>query len=739
MIRDVKGASDVTPEKIEGLPQVEIRYNRRTIAQYGMSIKDVNQMVAMGFAGAKAGNVFEGEKRFDLVVRLKKERREDLANLSNLYIDTPSGFKVPLGELAEVNYKEGPAKIARDETKRRMVVGVNVRNRDLQSVVDDIEAIISDQVRLPPGYSITYGGQFENLNRARKRLMIAVPVALALIFILLYFAFNSMREALMIFTAIPLSAVGGVFLLWLRGMPFSISAGIGFIALFGIAVLNGIVLIEYFKELKNKGITDMKQIIFKGTKDRMRPVILTALAAALGFLPMAISTNVGAEVQRPLATVVIGGLTTSTLLTLIVLPVLYSLFQNGNRPRKKFGLKSGGKALLVVMLLLPWIGQELKAQQASGMDLESLLELAKTNNAGLKANSLKMEEADALVSSAFDFDKTEIYYHYDENNLAINGLPLKAFGLGQEFLFPTVYFAGKKVNTANLNLESSTLQIRKRMLEKEVVSQYYRLQYEWEKENIYKRLDSFYISFAHAANRRFETGETNYLEKITAQAKQRQLQTLYQQSKEDVESALLSLRKVVQSDEAFEVIRIPLNKFDYEEVPIDQNPGIMYQNYRTELFESKKNLESQRLLPDISLNYFRGTNSGLDEYLNGYQIGLKFPILFSGNSSRIKASKIARQIAEQEAIDYRIRLEARKSDLLLQLKKYDQMLSYYENEGQNLSQEIFKTAKYSFENGEINFFQYLQSIENALEILLDYMQNLNLYNQTAIELNYLTL
>ena len=739
LIRDVKGASDVTPEKIEGLPQVEIRYNRRKIAQYGMSIKDVNQMVAMGFAGAKAGNVFEGEKRFDLVVRLKKERREDLANLSNLYIDTPSGFKVPLGELAEVNYKEGPAKIARDETKRRMVVGVNVRNRDLQSVVDDIEAIISDQVRLPPGYSITYGGQFENLNRARKRLMIAVPVALALIFILLYFAFNSMREALMIFTAIPLSAVGGVFLLWLRGMPFSISAGIGFIALFGIAVLNGIVLIEYFKELKNKGITDMKQIIDKGTKDRMRPVILTALAAALGFLPMAISTNVGAEVQRPLATVVIGGLTTSTLLTLIVLPVLYSLFQNGNRSRKKFGLKSGGKALLVVMLLLPWIGQELKAQQASGMDLESLLELAKTNNAGLKANSLKMEEADALVSSAFDFDKTEIYYHYDENNLAINGLPLKAFGLGQEFLFPTVYFAGKKVNTANLNLESSTLQIRKRMLEKEVVSQYYRLQYEWEKENIYKRLDSFYISFAHAANRRFETGETNYLEKITAQAKQRQLQTLYQQSKEDVESALLSLRKVVQSDEAFEVARIPLNKFDYEEVPIDQNPGIMYQNYRTELFESKKNLESQRLLPDISLNYFRGTNSGLDEYLNGYQIGLKFPILFSGNSSRIKASKIARQIAEQEAIDYRIRLEARKSDLLLQLKKYDQMLSYYENEGQNLSQEIFKTAKYSFENGEINFFQYLQSIENALEILLDYMQNLNLYNQTAIELNYLTL
>jgi cobalt-zinc-cadmium resistance protein CzcA len=739
LIRSVEGASDVTPEKIEGLPQVEIRYDRRKIARYGMSIKEVNRMIAMSFSGAKTGDIFEGEKRFDLVVRLKKDKRENLSNLSNLYIDTPAGFKVPLGELADINFIEGPAKISRDETKRRIVVGVNVRNRDLQSVVDDIQKIIEERVQLPPGYSITYGGQFENLNRARKRLMLAVPVALALIFVMLYFAFDSLREASLIFTAIPLAAVGGVFLLWLRGMPFSISAGIGFIALFGIAVLNGIVLIEYFKELKNKGFTDMKQIIYKGTKDRMRPVILTALAAALGFLPMAVSTNVGAEVQRPLATVVIGGLATSTLLTLIVLPVLYSIVQGGRgKGRERKGMAFGKTSVFIILFFIG-IGSELHSQEIYGMDLDSLLELALSNNAGFKANSLRMEEADALVSSAFDFDKTEIYYQYDENNLALNGLPLKVFGLGQEFLFPTVYFAGKKVNQANLNLETSTLQLKRLELEKKVVSEYYRLQYELEKESIYKRLDSFYISFAHAAKRRFETGETNYLERITAQAKQRQLRTLYQQSREDVKSALLRLQELVQSDDSLAVARIPLRKVVYIEVSIEENPGIEYQNYRTELFRNKKNFESQRLLPDISLNYFRGTNSRLDEYLNGYQIGLKFPILFSGNSSRIKASKIARQIAEQEAIDYRIRLETRRSDLLLQLNKYDQMLSYYQDEGENLSQEIFKTAKYSFENGEINFFQYLQSIENALEILLDYMQNLNQYNQTAIELNYLTL
>ena len=338
LIQDVEGASDISLEKIEGLPQIQITYDRRKIAQYGLTIKEVNQMVAMGFSGAKAGDIFEGEKRFDLVVRLQKAKREDLVNIENIYIDTPLDFKVPLGEIAQISSVEGPAKISRDETKRRIVVGINVRNRDLQSVVDDVKQIIEDKVQLPPGYIVTYGGQFENLKRARERLMIAVPVSLALIFIMLFFAFRSIREAALVFTAIPLSAVGGVFFLWIRGLPFSISAGIGFIALFGIAVLNGIVLIEYFKELKIKGIKDMNTIVFKGTNDRMRPVLLTAISDAMGFLPMAISTNAGAEVQRPLATVVIGGLITSTLLTLIVLPVLYSIVQSGRPLFKQKGL-----------------------------------------------------------------------------------------------------------------------------------------------------------------------------------------------------------------------------------------------------------------------------------------------------------------------------------------------------------------------------------------------------------------
>jgi cobalt-zinc-cadmium resistance protein CzcA len=237
--------------------------------------------------------------------------------------------------LATIEYTSGPAKISRDDTKRRIVVGVNVRNRDLESVVKDVQAIINDQILLPSGYSVSYGGQFENLNSARKRLMVAVPIALVLIFIMLYFAFDSIKDALMIFTAIPLSAVGGVMLLYLRDLPFSISAGVGFIALFGIAVLNGIVLIEHFNELKERGLKNINERIIQGTKERLRPVLLTAGAAALGFLPMAISTSAGAEVQRPLATVVIGGLVSATLLTMIVLPVIYSLLSRIENKKRK--------------------------------------------------------------------------------------------------------------------------------------------------------------------------------------------------------------------------------------------------------------------------------------------------------------------------------------------------------------------------------------------------------------------
>ncbi|WP_396602850.1 CusA/CzcA family heavy metal efflux RND transporter [Algibacter sp. R77976] len=729
LIKNVEGASDIIIEKVEGLPQMSVTYNRSKIARYGLNIADVNQLISMGFAGENVGTVFEGEKRFDMVVRLDKAHRKDIGNLKNLYVDTPSGAKIPLNELAEIKYTTGPAKISRDDTRRRIVVGINVRNRDLQSVVDDVQSIIEKKLKLPVGYSITYGGQFENLQSAKARLMIAVPIALVLIFILLHFAFGSVKEALMVYSAIPLSAVGGVLLLWLRDMPFSISAGVGFIALFGIAVLNGIVLIEHFKELKEQGITNISERVKRGTIERLRPVILTAAAAALGFLPMAISTNAGAEVQRPLATVVIGGLVTATILTLIVLPVLYAWFE------EKTEIKMNKKTVASVIIIL--LSLNINAQN-NPLSVDEAVHIAIENNSNLKASSLKTNESEALIGSAFSFDKTSVYYNYDENNMAINGEPLKVFGVAQDFKFPTVYFADKKVNKAKFNVQKSNYNIKLEVLKRDVHLAYSNLSCAKNKAKTYKFLDSLYEKFVSASTRRFELGETNYLEMISAKSKRKQLETVYKQAQQDVILAKEQLKKLVQID-TFSISDEELEKLELQDFSVDNNIGFSFYENSQAYYKALNQQEKQNLLPDLSVEYFQGTNSTLNTNIKGYQFGVKIPLFFSGNSSKIKASKIAQEAIEAEKEDYTIKLNAEYKMLLAKLQQHNEAISYYETQGKTLSEEIIKTAERTFKEGEIDFFQYIQSIETATDIELSYLDNLNAYNQTIIAINYLIL
>ena len=327
-IKTIPGVQDAMADQASGLSQITVKFDKDKLALYGLHVSDLNQIIRMGFAGEKAGVIYEGEKRFDLVVRLVADQRDNIDQLKNLFIPLPSGNQVPLEQVAQIQYEVGASQISREDGKRRITIGLNARGRDVKSIVDDIQNIFKTKIKLPPGYYETYGGQFQNYIEANKRLSIAVPVALLLIFILLYFTFKSIAQSLLILTAIPFAAIGGVFGLWLRDMPFSISAGIGFIALFGVAVLNGIVLISYFNQLKGEGFQNIYERIFQGTKVRLRPVIMTAAVASLGFLPMALSNSAGAEVQKPLATVVIGGLISSTILTLIVLPVLYSIVES---------------------------------------------------------------------------------------------------------------------------------------------------------------------------------------------------------------------------------------------------------------------------------------------------------------------------------------------------------------------------------------------------------------------------
>ena len=731
-IQVVDGAVDIIVEKITGLPQMSVQFDRQKIAKYGLNVEDLNNLITTGFAGKSAGIVFEGEKQFDLIVRFDENNRKDIDNIKTASVLLPNGNKLPLSEFATISYSKGPAKISRDDTKRRIVVGVNVRNRDLESVVNDVQTIIERDIELPTGYTITYGGQFQNLRSAKERLFIAVPVALILIFILLYFAFDSIKEALIIYSAIPLAAVGGVLLLYLRGMPFSISAGVGFIALFGIAVLNGIVLIDHFKELKAQGIHDINKRIIMGTRDRLRPVLLTAAAAALGFLPMAISTSAGAEVQRPLATVVVGGLITATALTLIVLPVLYAIFdRNGHHPK----LKPGKTSLLLLFLIgIPFLGNA----QEKPITIEQAIQISLKNNKGLKASAARVLQNKQLIGTAFNIDKTQIYYNYDESNLAQNNQPLKVWGLSQTIQFPTIYGAQLKVQKGKAALSQKQFALDSRLITKEVSQAYYRVLYWQNTVKNYAYLDSLYSQFAYASNRRYEVGETNYLEKLTAESKQQEIEILLKQGLENMNKSHLELKKWMQTDSAYVIQNQELQKLQLQTPDLENHPGISYYQDLENISEASLSVERQKLFPDIQVSLFQGTNNFENaKTYQGFQVGMAFPLWFGNQKAKIKAAKTETQIVQDEFENYKTTLKIHYQSLLLDLSKFEEGITYYESQGKILAKELFSNAEKAFQNGEINFLQYVQLLENAKNIEGNYLENLLQYNNTILEANYL--
>ncbi|PKP25378.1 MAG: CusA/CzcA family heavy metal efflux RND transporter [Bacteroidetes bacterium HGW-Bacteroidetes-2] len=731
-IQNVEGAADIIVEKVAGLPQMSVQFDRQKIAKYGLNVEDLNTIITTGFAGKTAGIVFEGEKQFDLVVRFDENNRKDIDNIETASVTLPNGNTMPLSEFATISYSKGPAKISRDDTKRRIVVGVNVRNRDLESVVKDVQEIIERDIILPTGYSITYGGQFQNLRSAKERLAIAVPIALVLIFILLYFAFNSVKEALIIYSAIPMAAIGGVLLLYIRGLPFSISAGVGFIALFGIAVLNGIVLIEHFKELKAQGIQDINKRIIMGTRDRLRPVLLTATAAALGFLPMAISTSAGAEVQRPLATVVVGGLITATALTLIVLPVLYAMFdRKGHFPKRKLKKTS---LLLLFLFCIPWFGNS----QENSVTAEQAIQIALENNRSLKASFLRVQQNKNLVGTAFNVDKTQVYYHFDENNIAENGQPIRVFGISQSLLFPSVYGAQQKVQKHKVALSEQQYALDSKFISKEVSKAYIQVVYWQQVVKNYAYLDSLYSRFAYAANRRYELGETNYLEKLTAASKQKELEILLKQSIESVNTSYLQLHSWMQSDTLYVISKQDFKKLPIQILDKENHEGIRFYEHAAKVTTSSLSLEKQRLLPDIQFSLFQGTNSFENANVyQGFQIGLAFPLWFGNHRAKIKAAKTEIQIVKDEFENYKTNLNMHYESLLSNILKYEEGIFYFENQGKILSEELFSNAEKAFIQGEINFLQYVQLLENAKNIEINYLENLLQYNINVLEINYL--
>lgn len=742
LIANVPGVASTKLERVTGLPQISIKYDQDKLALYGLKISEISQVVRAGFAGETAGVVYEGEKRFDLVVRLDQGSRQDIDNLRNMFIPLANGQQIPLGQIANIDYEDGPQQISREDGKRRIVLGFNVRERDVKSVVGDIQTILDQKLDMPDGYFITYGGQFENLVEATNRLMVAVPVALMLIFVLLYFTFKSVKQSLMIFTAIPLSAIGGVASLWMRDMPFSISAGVGFIALFGVAVLNGIVLIGQFNQLKTEGM-DLYERIIEGTKIRLRPVLLTAMVASLGFLPMALSTSAGAEVQKPLATVVIGGLMSATILTLIVLPIIYYYEERGFRLGKK------NKTIIASTLLL-LIGLGVQAQEVRRLTLADALQLSVDNNKGIKAAELNTRAQKQMTNTSFDLAKTDISTGF--GYLDTKEKKDITLSISQSFS-PFTY--GKKKQVLNKAYETAVLQ-----QEGTVIITEYAVKQAWEsllyalsKEVLLNEQADLLKDFSRSARLRYQTGETTLMESNVASAKEQELRVMITQNKTIINNETSKLKALLNLEEDFIPTSpaIAYDKHDAEKMfDLNLNNTIQLAEKEIETIEANRKLEQSNLLPDFSLGYniksdsgtYTGSNGlpttyGKDLRVPSYTVGISIPIFFGSQNSKIKAMKYeVEQATVQKEYLHKQLTETVQQQFDI-IKAQEKVIDYYQENALKNAALIKDHAKKSYNNGDISYVEYIQSVETALTIQMNYLDAILQYNLSHNTLHYL--
>ncbi len=737
--KTVKGTADWYVEKVTGMPQIVIEFNRDEIAKYGLNIDDVNRTINAAFAGAAAGQIYEGEKKFDLVVRVGEKGRRNISDVRNLPVSTPGGVQIPLYQVASIQEIEGPNQIQRENTRRRIIVGFNVRGRDVQSIVEELQGKVDAKIRFEAGYTITYGGAFENLQQAKSRLSIAVPVALLLIFIMLYFAFSSVKDGMLIYTAIPLSAIGGVFALALRGMPFSISAGVGFIALFGVAVLNGIVLLSEFNRIKKEGmVRDALQLIMTGTRNRLRPVLMTAAVASLGFLPMALSNGAGAEVQRPLATVVIGGLITATLLTLFVLPALYLLFD----ATPKIKARKSVPALLLAFLIT-----QTGIAQSQPVDLNTAIKTALEKNLQAQSSRLSEKASERLQASAFDLAKTNISADYGKVNSANNDTRI---GISQTFSFPAVYSSQQKMLEASFLASVS----QTRLTEQEIRSSVRQLFYDYaaltERKKLLMYADSVYRLFETKSNLRFEKGAANVLEKTAAESRRQQITNQLNLLNRDLKIVLKQFNLWIQDDRQHvpEIADARIeNLLDSQDTAgiIDQLPLAELAAHQEQAALHRWKNEKARLLPDITLGYNNQSLSGSqivggqETYFTGrdrfsyLSAGIGIPIFFKAQSARAAAAKLDLEKNQKNTEYVKLQLLTELETAFEQVAKFQESLLYYEREGLKNSDLIIATADEQFRQGEIDYLQWVILVDQAITVKSEYIHVLSSYNTAVIQ------
>ncbi|WP_288653646.1 CusA/CzcA family heavy metal efflux RND transporter [uncultured Parabacteroides sp.] len=725
-VEQVPGAADVIVEQAMGLPQLVVHYDRAKIARYGMNIEELNTIIRTAYAGEAAGVVFENERRFDLVLRLDNDKVADL-NLDKLFVRTAEGIQIPVSEVATIELVNGPLQINRDATKRRIVIGVNVRDADIQKVVRTIQETLDKHIKLEPGYYFEYGGQFENLQNAIDTLTIVIPVALSLILLLLFFAFKSVTYSLVVFSTVPLSLIGGILALWLRGLPFSISAGVGFIALFGVAVLNGILMINHFNNLRKQTKYQMttNRILAKGCPHLLRPVFLTGLVASLGFVPMAIAKSAGAEVQRPLATVVIGGLIVSTILTLIIIPVFYRLVNSSAAWKRQRWLKRLLPFLLFLGILFPT-----HAQQT--VSLEEAVTIALENHPRLKTATASIERSRASRGESWEVSPTTFNYSWGQINGETRNDNQMEITQSLGSLLPPFY------KNALVNRQVATGEYYRDLVKKEITAEVKRAwayyQYAFHLCALYKEQIEWAGRLRKASQLRYEQGDITLLERNMSSTLVADLQTRLSQAEEELQLATRRFSWTCYSDSPLLPMDTTLVLFPARVAEIA--PSDIHLNYFRSVADEKKamlRIERSRFFPELSVGYVRqkiAPLSGLDSWM----VGISFPVLFFPQHSRVRQAKIDSYIARTEAESNIRQLNNKVEELSVALRKEGEHIRYYTTGALPEAEALLKSATVQFKENETDITQFVQSLNAAREIRRGYIEAVYAYNISALEL-----
>lgn len=725
-VEQVPGAADVIVEQAMGLPQLVVHYDRAKIARYGMNIEELNTIIRTAYAGEAAGVVFENERRFDLVLRLDNDKVADL-NLDKLFVRTAEGIQIPVSEVATIELVNGPLQINRDATKRRIVIGVNVRDADIQKVVRTIQETLDKHIKLEPGYYFEYGGQFENLQNAIDTLTIVIPVALSLILLLLFFAFKSVTYSLVVFSTVPLSLIGGILALWLRGLPFSISAGVGFIALFGVAVLNGILMINHFNNLRKQTKYQMttNRILAKGCPHLLRPVFLTGLVASLGFVPMAIAKSAGAEVQRPLATVVIGGLIVSTILTLIIIPVFYRLVNSSAAWKRQRWLKRLLPFLLFLGILFPT-----HAQQT--VSLEEAVTIALENHPRLKTATASIERSRASRGESWEVSPTTFNYSWGQINGETRNDNQMEITQSLGSLLTPFY------KNALVNRQVATGEYYRDLVKKEITAEVKRAwayyQYAFHLCALYKEQIEWAGRLRKASLLRYEQGDITLLERNMSSTLVADLQTRLSQAEEELQLATRRFSWTCYSDSPLLPMDTTLVLFPARIAEIA--PSDIHLNYFRSVADEKKamlRIERSRFFPELSVGYVRqkiAPLSGLDSWM----VGISFPVLFFPQHSRVRQAKIDSYIARTEAESNIRQLNNKVEELSVALRKEGEHIRYYTTGALPEADALLKSATVQFKESETDITQFVQSLNAAREIRRGYIEAVYAYNISALEL-----